>query len=155
VLLLDIDGVLNPFAATCCPPGYAEYDLFPGEEPVRLSRAHGEWITNLSGAFEVIWASAWGRHANLLLGPVLDLPPLPFVDFPPVPFPPVMKVPSVIRHLRNRPAVWIDDVITAEARTWAAGRGIPTLLLEVEPAIGLTRPAVDLALQWAARHIRA
>jgi hypothetical protein len=39
VLLLDIDGVLNPFAAARCPAGYTEYDLFPGEEPVRLCRS--------------------------------------------------------------------------------------------------------------------
>jgi hypothetical protein len=68
VLLLDIDGVLNPFAAAHCPAGYTEYDLFPGEEPVRLCRSHGEWIAELTGPFEVIWASAWGRSANLLLG---------------------------------------------------------------------------------------
>jgi hypothetical protein len=60
-----------------------------------------------------------------------------------------------MRHLQDRPAVWIDDVITPEARTWASARGIPTLLLEVDPAIGLSTETVELALQWAAQHTPA
>ena len=43
-LLLDVDGVLNPFAAPACPPGYTEHDFFPDEEPVRLRPAHGPWL---------------------------------------------------------------------------------------------------------------
>jgi hypothetical protein len=35
LLLLDVDGVLNPFAAPACPPGYTEHEFFPGEDPVR------------------------------------------------------------------------------------------------------------------------
>jgi hypothetical protein len=46
-LLLDVDGVLNPYGAVTCPEGFTEHDLFPGEEPVRLCRAHGEWISKL------------------------------------------------------------------------------------------------------------
>jgi len=35
LLLLDVDGVLNPFPDT--PDGYSEYDFFPeDDEPVRL-----------------------------------------------------------------------------------------------------------------------
>ena len=30
LLLLDVDGALNPFAAPACPPGYTEHDFFPG-----------------------------------------------------------------------------------------------------------------------------
>jgi hypothetical protein len=30
LLLLDIDGVLNPFGAAGCPDGYAEHVLFAG-----------------------------------------------------------------------------------------------------------------------------
>jgi hypothetical protein len=41
-LLLDVDGVLNPYDTAEYPAGFREYDLFPGEEPVRLCAAHGE-----------------------------------------------------------------------------------------------------------------
>ena len=46
-LLLNVDGVLNPYDTVKCPAGFTEYDLFPGEEPVRLCPAHGEWISEL------------------------------------------------------------------------------------------------------------
>jgi hypothetical protein len=41
LLLLDVDGVLNPFAAPACPPGYTGHELFPGEDLARLCPAHG------------------------------------------------------------------------------------------------------------------
>jgi len=32
LLLLDVDGVLNPFAAATCPPGWTEHDFLPGKD---------------------------------------------------------------------------------------------------------------------------
>ena len=32
---------------------------------------------------------------------------------------------------------------------WAAKRGIPTLLIDVEPSVGLTREMVNQLLEWA------
>lgn len=41
LLLLDVDGVLNPFAAPACPPGYREHGFFPDDDPpVRLNDSH-------------------------------------------------------------------------------------------------------------------
>jgi hypothetical protein len=91
-----------------------------------------------------------GRRGNRLLGPLLGLPELPYVEFPPSPFPAALKVPAIDRHLGGRPAVWIDDLIGPEAREWAAARSAPTLLLEVDPAVGLRRDDVDRAVRWAA-----
>jgi hypothetical protein len=43
LLLLDVDGVLNPFPDT--PDGYSEYDFFPeDDEPVRLCAEHARWL---------------------------------------------------------------------------------------------------------------
>jgi hypothetical protein len=39
VLLLDLDGVLNPFAAPVCPDGYLEREFFPAK--VRNARLDG------------------------------------------------------------------------------------------------------------------
>ena len=66
-LLLDVDGVLNPYGTAACPEGFTEYDLFPGEEPVRLCPVHGEWISELRHVFDVAWATAWNDEANRLL----------------------------------------------------------------------------------------
>jgi hypothetical protein len=52
LLFLDVDGVLNPFAAAACPAGYTEHDIFPGEEPVRLCDEHGRWLRLLSAAYD-------------------------------------------------------------------------------------------------------
>ncbi len=35
LILVDVDGVLNPYAADVCPEGYREYHFFPDQEPVR------------------------------------------------------------------------------------------------------------------------
>ena len=59
-----------------------------------------------------------------------------------------MKGPAIDRHLGDRPAVGIDDLSGPEAREGAARRPVPTLLLEVDPAVGLTREVVDRALSW-------
>jgi hypothetical protein len=149
LFLLDVDGVLNPFAAPACPPGYAEYNLFPGEEPVRICAAHGPWLRELVTRFEVVWATAWEAEANRRLAPLLDLPDLPVIEFPPVLFHPLEKLPAVIEYAGQRPLVWVDDALQPEAHAWAAERGTPTLLISIDPAEGLTRAVIDQALRWA------
>jgi hypothetical protein len=148
LLFLDIDGVLNPFPE--CPDGFTEYDFFPEDhEPVRLAAVHVDWLRELAAAFDVVWASGWGEDANRVLSPVFGLPELPLVDLPPIPFEPLEKVPGITALARDRPAAWVDDNITPEAREWAEQRDAPTLLVDVESATGLTRPAVDELLDWA------
>jgi hypothetical protein len=152
LLLLDVDGVLNPFAAPACPAGYREHHLFPAEEPVRLCQAHGLWLNELAERFEIVWATAWGAEANQLLRPLLHLPEFPVIRFPPSPFAPREKVPPVAAFVGQRRAIWIDDALTPEARTWASSRPAPTLLIDVDPAEGLTRSVIDQAVRWADRH---
>lgn len=147
-LLLDIDGVLNPYGTAECPDGFTEYDLFPGEEPVRLCPAHGAWIDELRLVFDVAWATAWNEDANRLLAPLLGIAALPVAAMPAPPFRPRDKVPAVARFAGERPVVWIDDLHPPEAWDWSAERGQPTLLIPVVPAVGLTRAAVDQALAW-------
>ena len=154
LLLLDVDGVLNPFAAPACPPGYTEHQFFPGEDPVRLSAEHGPWLQELATRFQIVWATAWGTDANRLLAPLLQIPELPVIRFPPVPFHPRDKLPPVSRFAGHRPLTWIDDTLTPEAHVWAAKRPVPTLLIAIDPAEGLTRPVIDQSLQWADSHRR-
>jgi len=152
LLLLDVDGVLNPFAAPACPPGYTEHEFFPGGEPVRLCQAHGPWLAELADRFEIVWATAWETEANRRLAPLLGLPPLPVIRFPAVPFHPREKVPAVIGYAGDRPLVWLDDAHQPETYAWAAQRHAPTLLIAIDPAEGLTRPVIEQALRWAGQH---
>lgn len=152
ILLVDIDGVLNPWGIEVCPDGYCEYELFADDdEPVRLAAVHGEWLRELSDVFDLAWASAWGFQAYKLLGPILDLPEFPFVPMPPTRFAPEDKVPAVAEYVGDRPAAWIDDLIGEAAWRWAESRRVPTLLMQIDHKRGLTRPTVDQLLSWARR----
>jgi hypothetical protein len=148
LLLLDVDGVLNPYPE--CPDGYSEHVLFPDdEEPVRLAAIHGDWLRELNEAFSLVWATGWGENANVLLCPHFGLPSLPVVMFPAIPFDPRDKVPAIDAFVADRLAAWVDDIVTLEARRWAQGRKVPTLLIEVDHNIGLTRGDVDRLLSWS------
>ena len=148
LLLLDVDGVLNPYPD--CPPGFVEYALFgDDDEPVRLAAFHGEWLQELDYRFTLVWATAWGCEANRLLCAVYHLPELPVIAFPDVPFDPAAKVPAIDSFVGDLPVAWVDDVVTPEARQWAEDRDKPTLLVGVDPTVGLTRSAVDDLLAWA------
>ncbi|WP_433064727.1 hypothetical protein [Dactylosporangium sp. CS-033363] len=59
MLLLDLDGVLNPFGAAACPDGYQERVFFEGEEPGRYCPQHAAWIRELADAGELWWPTAW------------------------------------------------------------------------------------------------
>lgn len=137
--------MLNPYAATACPPGFIEHRHFPEDaEPVRVSEDHGKWLLRLSAHYELVWASAWGSNANRVLAPMLGLPTLRVVPMPEPPFPPAMKAPAIAAFVQERRAAWLDDMLTAEAYQWAADRDQgATLLIAVDPAIGMTFATVD------------
>jgi hypothetical protein len=149
LLLLDVDGVLSPYGTPLPPAGYTEHHLFPGEEPVRVNPAHGAWITETSAVLDIAWATGWNDEANELLAPLLHIARLPVIAMPPAPFHPSEKVPLIAAYAGQRPAAWIDDLHTPEARNWAATRTSPTLLITADPAIGLVRESIDRLLAWA------
>ena len=145
---MDVDGVLNPFPNT--PAGYDEYDFFPeNHEPVRLAVAHRDWLRELSDAFELVWATGWGDNANRLLNPLFGLPDFPVVPPPAELFAAVDKLPGIELFAADRPAAWVDDLLTVPVHRWAAERRAPTLLVDVDSATGLTRSHVDRLLTWA------
>lgn len=149
LLLLDVDGVLNPFAAPTCPPGYREHAFFPDDDPpVRLNESHAPWLTTLAQEYDLAWATGWEDEANTYLAPVFGLPRLPVVRFPPTPFAPAQKVPPIAAFTGDRPTAWVDDAHTPEAWEWANSRTAPTLLLPTDPARGLTRETVEELLNW-------
>jgi hypothetical protein len=149
LLLLDVDGVLNPYPPDP-PVGFTDHYLFPGEEPVRVNPAHGAWITEAGEILDIAWATAWNEEANELLAPLLGIAPLPVVTMPAPPFDPSEKVPRIAAYAQDRPAAWIDDIHTGHAHRWAAEREVPTLLITADPMVGLTRESIDRVIAWAA-----
>lgn len=130
-----------------------ENNLLPDdEEPVRICAAHADWLAELSESFNLMWATAWNKEERRLLKTVLDYPNfVAAASMPPKPFRPERKVDSIKDLALNRSAAWIDDMITDEARAWASSRREPTLLLEADPSVGVTRRQVDELIEWASR----
>lgn len=151
LLFIDVDGVLNPYAAPACPAGFIEHNMFPDEEPVRINPQHGSWINELLTVIDICWATGWNDNANRLLGPLLGLSHLPVIPMPDGPFEASAKVERIAAHAGHRPAAWIDDIHTPEAHLWARERAIPTLLISADPSAGLARPHVDQVRDWARR----
>jgi hypothetical protein len=153
LLLLDVDGVLNPHAAPQPPPGYQVPDFFHDailglDREVLLNPEHGTWLRSLAGAYELMWATGWEHHANRLICPVLGLPELPVIEFPPTPDGWFQKLPSVRAAVGTRACAWIDDFHTPNHYAWARERGAPTLLIEIDPERGLQRDHVDQLREW-------
>jgi hypothetical protein len=150
MLLVDFDGVLNPFAATHCPPGFTEYGLdeFPGDDPVRLNRAHAQWLGSLAPVYEMAWASACPQDLNLYCERLIQLAPMSRVPMRKPPFGPDEKAGAVDAFVGDRAVAWLDDAFGDVARHWARERGAPTLLVNTDPAIGLTLDLIEVLAAW-------
>src|SRR5689334_11279557 len=79
LLLLDVDGVLIPYAAPKQPDGFEQH-ILQGEQ-VWLAPHHGAWLRPLCDRFQLVWATGWEHDANRLIGPILGLPELPVIEF--------------------------------------------------------------------------
>jgi hypothetical protein len=150
--LIDVDGVLNPYAAQGCPPGYTERE-FAGHGPVRFRPDHGHLLRRLVPRFELVWATRWQHAANDVFGPLLGLPPLPVIEFPAGEGDHADKFPTIAHAVGDRAAAWIDDLHSDAARRWAARRRPPTLLIHADPAVGLTADAIARFLRFAGQSV--
>lgn len=156
LLLIDVDGVLNPFVpGGVVPVGFDEHRI--DGMRVLLTPRHGEWLRSLATDFDLVWASTWESDANRHIGAVLGLPPLPHIVFrAPEAWAQewTRKLPGVDAFARDRPLAWIDDRFGAEERQWAHDRtagGIPTLLVETDGSVGLTQGDVSIIRAFGSR----
>ncbi|ARZ72185.1 hypothetical protein SMD11_6609 [Streptomyces albireticuli] len=176
MLLVDVDGPLNPYAAkpTRRPDGYLTHRLstprwqaaerrrpaawgMPYERlrPLRvwLNPDHGPALATLP--FDLVWATTWEEEANDYVAPVLGLPPLPFIAWSsPRPEPGdgvFWKTPEVVAWAEGRAFAWVDDDITEADRRWVgAHHDGPALLHRVDPRTGLTAGDFGVLEEWAA-----
>ena len=142
LLLLDVDGPLNPHRADGIPPGYREHEITEGTKTWRLllNPQHGVELNKLASTFDLVWATSWEHGANRLLGPVLGLPELPTITWPdrrPV-AQGSWKAPYVAEWVGDRPFVWVGDEV-GESEFTAEHQ----LVYPVDARIGLT--ATDFA----------
>jgi hypothetical protein len=162
LLLLDVDGPLNPYAAKASrrPEGYETHRMRPfgwdqpWQKPLRvwLNPAHGSYLTALP--YDLVWATTWAAEANEWIAPHVGLPELPVVDWP---LPHVRredgtywKTHDLVRYAAGRPFAWVDDEIGETDREYVtAHHAGPALLHYVHPAKGLLEDDFHALHVWA------
>ncbi|MEV6160868.1 hypothetical protein AB0L71_02890 [Streptomyces sp. NPDC052052] len=163
LLLIDIDGPLNPYAALMLrrvPVGYALYLTRPAgwdygsPLPVLLNPDHGRSLLALAGRYELVWATTWKDEANRWIGPRLGLPPLPYIDWPSMPDDApagtYWKTRYVVEYAAGRPFAWVDDEVTEQDREWVREQGAAeALLLWIDPRTGLLADDFEELAAWA------
>lgn len=167
LLLLDVDGPLNPFRAKRFrrPRGYATHRMRPdgwvayrtargkpaGTLRVRLNPGHGAELLGLP--YELVWATAWTHDANLMIGPRVGLPELPVIDWPEKggadPDGIHWKTRHVVEWAAGRPFAWVDDEIRDRDREWVGEHHDGAALLHrVDPRVGLAEPDFAVLRAW-------
>lgn len=129
LLLLDLDGVLNP-AGTSVPPGYRRETT--SEFSVLVKKAHGDWLRELDEVFEVVWATTWNERAQAVFGPLLDLPSFGVLRLGELPRLGTRKLGAVQEFVGDRALAWVDDELFDDAREWTAGRARATRLVRLQ-----------------------
>lgn len=152
LLLIDVDGVISLFGFDRDAPPAGRFQLIDGIAHF-LSATAGEHLLALSDAFELVWCTGWEERANDYLPLALGLPgTLPLVTFGDLPGPASAhwKLAGIDRYAGpSRPLAWIDDAHDDGCSAWARARCAPTLLVAVDPAIGITAEHVAQLLAWA------
>jgi hypothetical protein len=153
ILFLDVDGVISLF-------GFAP-DAGPLPGPLHwidgiahfIPEEVGKRLVRLADSFELVWATGWEERANEHLPFILGLP---FGDLPCLTFEgravfgsAHWKLDAIAEYAADRPAAWIDDNIDDDCAAWAESRSFPTLLVQTDPAVGLTDEHVEELLRWA------
>lgn len=177
LLLLDVDGVLNPWTKITRKGHQAGDDYtkhvfhelgeFPDGLAVLLADSHGPALRSLADDFTLVWATTWEEDANKYVSPLLGLP----TDVPVIHWPDhardkqhregrngSWKTPWIARWLADfAPGLawaWVDDEINRYDRKWfkqwyLTRAAPPHLLIRVEHRHAL-RPADFTQLHhWA------
>ncbi|PTT64218.1 HAD domain-containing protein [Arthrobacter sp. HMWF013] len=154
IILLDIDGVLNPVAG----PGDG------GDRPtLTLTPEKIGLVRRLAGLGRIAWVSTWPADLTAGLESQLQLEAEPLrvvmVLRPDDDGQATPKLRSVARWLARMDAlgeadwdsvVWIDDVLGADARAWAHNHTQPVLLEKPVPDRGLAEVHVVAVEVFAA-----
>jgi hypothetical protein len=152
LLMVDIDGVISLFGFPVHERPNGSFHSIEGIFHFLSSTAAAHLLA-LSAAFELVWCSGWEEKANehlphLLLGLPATLPFLRFsrgIGTTHAHW----KLEAIENYAAGRPLAWIDDALNPVCHAWADARTAPTLLVETDPAVGLTEREKRLLMDWA------
>jgi HAD domain in Swiss Army Knife RNA repair proteins len=153
VLFVDVDGVISVFGFPHGAPPPGRMHSVEGI-PHCIGNGCGERLLRLAERFELVWATGWEERANEHLPHLLGLPShLPTLRFRETPIwgEAHWKLSEIAAYASSRPAAWIDDSFDESCFLWAESRREPTLLVQTDPAVGMTDEHVDELLDWATR----
>jgi len=147
LLLVDVDGVLSLHGSAA--PGELLATLVDGTPHLLSPRAAGV-LARLAPHFECVWCTGWKDRADAHLPHLLGLPR----GWPHILFPKGQakhwKLTGIDAYAGpDRPLAWIDDAHDAACQEWAKRRTGPTLLVSVEPDVGLLPEHADVLREWA------
>lgn len=163
LLLIDVDGVLNPYGSIIDPKGFKPHLLTPTDGTssyrVLLNPQHGKWLLALADTFDLVWATTWQHDANRMIGPIIGLPDLPVIELPhwssqEASAWTTWKMAGITNSplTHGKPFAWIDDDIGFDAMDWRDTRindGIPTHFEWINPSVGLTEKNLNHVKEWA------
>ncbi len=161
VLILDIDGTINPFYARATLednperlPGFEENsirDKSYGDARVFLQteELRASLLRLRELGVELVWGSAWNESSNLILRMLFpegmeNWPTIVFPDEVPFSFEIETWKLETVRSFIDKnyptsvPLIWLDDEIFADAQHWLDGRPVQSLLIRPERHRGLT-----------------
>ena len=162
-ILLDVDGPLNPYAATATrrPEGFETHWTRPsGWETgkalrVWLKPSHGAELLALD--CELIWATTWEAEANIWIGPHIGLPELPAIDWVDKdiynPEKLYWKTKRVAQWMNeNRPGIpflWLDDEVGRPDRDWIEKNCTPGSGIRIiSPRTGIESGDLEEITDW-------
>jgi hypothetical protein len=150
LILLDIDGVINVSNGDL-REGWTGHllQVDGGGEFVAVRDDLEKLLDRLALVGDLMWASGWNESGPLLFGLLIpwlgDLPHLTFewvgIEVP--------KLATIQEAVGDRRVVWLDDRIPPEAAEWVASRPFPTLLVHVDPKVGLDEEHLAAIEDWA------
>jgi hypothetical protein len=164
LVLLDVDGPLNPWAAKpdSLPEGYVEHRFrlsgWSRRKPLRmrLNPDHGADLARLAArtGAELVWATTWEHKANTMVGPAIGLPSLRVIEFAAYADQSTWKFTAVSRFARGRALAWLDDdfdMYPAARDAFLDRRhssALPTFLARVNPRTGMTPEDLSSIETW-------
>jgi len=153
ILFVDVDGVLSLFGFDPAGEMPGPFHWIDGIAHC-IPPASGELLERLAERFDLVWATGWEEKANEYLPGILGLSSrkLPCLTFDgrAVFGSSHWKLDAIEEYADGRPSAWIDDHMDEECVVWADAREAPTLLVETDPATGITEEHVEQLLRWAA-----
>lgn len=110
LLLLDVDGPLNPYASSNRirkEDGYFKYKIEGFN--VWLKDEHGPMLLKFAAEndLELVWATTWEHKANEYIGWRIGLPELPVIEFGFKGY--NWKTDAILEYADGRELIWLDD----------------------------------------------